>query len=84
MRERTFCSLLIAVIIFCFCMLPAISIAQIGALETTILEYTPKRESERFPDGCLKVPDDFPERMKKVSMEEIRRKLGLFIRESSC
>ncbi len=70
MREQKFCSLMITVIIFCFFAIPAISIAQNGALVTDIRAYTPLWEGERFPDGRPKVPDDILERMKEVSIEE--------------
>ena len=43
MRERKLYLLLFAAIIFCFFMLPAMSIAQFGALENDMSEYTPLR-----------------------------------------
>ncbi|MBT4485054.1 MAG: RraA family protein, partial [Candidatus Latescibacteria bacterium] len=70
MRERKTCLLPFLVIIFYIFVPPAISIAQIGALETDIIEYTSLWKGERFLDGRPKVPDEILERMKEVSIEE--------------
>lgn len=61
--------------IFVLCLL-LIALAQPGfsqALEMSreqLIQYTPKWEGERFPDGRPKVPDGILERMKKVNIEE--------------
>ena len=70
MRERKTGLLPFGIIIVYIFVLPAISVAQIGALETDIIEYTSLWKGERFLDGRPKVPDEILERMKEVSIEE--------------
>jgi regulator of RNase E activity RraA len=70
MREKESYWSSFAVIGFCLFALPAITIAQIGALENDLPEYTALWTGERFSDGRPKVPEDILERMKDVSIEE--------------
>lgn len=71
MKFKIFLSLICAVIISAFFLLPVYVDAQPGVYtKENLIQYTSEWKGERFPDGRPKVPDDIIERMKLTTIEE--------------
>lgn len=71
MRKSKSGSVILAAIICCFFLFPAITDAQFGCFtKEDLIKFTPEWTGERFADGRPKVPDDILERMKLVEIEE--------------
>ncbi len=67
----SFCRLLVAILIFCFCVPTSFVLGQqVQNSREAVIALTPLWKGERFPDGRPKVSDDLVKRLANISLEE--------------